>query len=492
MPTLSLVWFKRDLRVHDHLPLTRAAQRGPVLGVFFYEPEELQDSHFAPRHLQFRQDCLAELSRDLRKLGIPLWPMQGGAVDCLERLHRRLPFERIYSHEETGLAWSFARDLRVQAWCEARKIRWIEYPSHGVVRRLGDRDHWDKHFLARVDREPLPPPPGSGPEGFPLLGPKPLSDLGLSPEAGDFQPGGERAGRARLRAFLDQDAHGYSWSLSDPLRSKRHGSRLSPYLAWGSLSLRQVFRATRARIRESRAAKDPFVRELGGHLRSFEKRLFWQSHFIQKLESQPDLEFLPLARPFHRLRTEVPDPDRLEAFAQGQTGYPMVDAGIRCLKESGWINFRMRAMLVSFASYQLWLPWQETAKVLGRLFLDFEPGIHYPQIQMQSGVTGINAIRVYCPIKQAKDRDPQGVFLRRWLPELRGLSLEEIFAWPRSPRTGTRAGRIYPKPVVDLDVSTDLAKSQIFSLKKSPEVREMVPAILDRHGSRWGGVRREN
>ena len=115
-----------------------------------------------------------------------------------------------------------------------------------------------------------------------------------------------------------------------------------------------------------------------------------------------------------------------KAWCEGYTGFPMVDACMRFLLTKKWLNFRMRAMLISFASHQLQLDWRKTSKHLAKHFLDFEAGIHYSQIQMQSGLTGINAIRIYSPTKQAIDQDPDTTFIQKWVPELKGLPKEII------------------------------------------------------------------
>ena len=170
------------------------------------------------------------------------------------------------------------------------------------------------------------------------------------------------------------------------------------------------------------------------------------------------------------------------------TGFPFIDACMRYLKNTGWINFRMRAMLVSFASYQLWLDWRITSKYLARLFTDYEPGIHYSQVQMQSGTTGINTIRIYNPIKQSLDHDPNGNFIKEWVPELREVPDKHIHQpWMMSPIemkfVDYKRGISYPEPLVDNVLSTQLAKDRIWSIKKTNKAKELSKIIVQKHAS---------
>ena len=238
------------------------------------------------------------------------------------------------------------------------------------------------------------------------------------------QLGGETIALETLHSFLETRGERYSDELSSPLTGWDSCSRLSPYLAWGHVSLRYVFQRLSARQEALRSTKKAGG-DVGGWLKSLAahgSRLRWRSHFSQKLHDQPSIEFETMVRTYDALRAGPFDEVRYAAWLDGQTGYPMVDACMRSLHHTGWLNFRMRCMLVSFACYQLWLDWRRLTPAMARLFLDYEPGIHYPQFQMQAGTTGINANRIYSASKQAEDHAGPGYeFIRRWVPELKDV-----------------------------------------------------------------------
>lgn len=252
--------------------------------------------------------------------------------------------------------------------------------------------------------------------------PKPPVTRASGEDKPQRQQGGREIALATLSSFLSDRSGFYRGGISSPIQATEASSRLSPYLAWGCLSPREVVQATRTTVAKQRAkgmdTKHPLI--LG--LRSFESRLHWRCHFMQKLESEPTLELAHMHKAHIGIRDELLNDTesqrRLVAWRNGQTGWPMVDACLAMLKQQGWINFRMQAMLISTASYLLWLHWRQTGLHLAREFVDYEPGIHWPQIQMQSGSTGINTLRIYNPVKQAQDQDPRGQFVRKWLPAL--------------------------------------------------------------------------
>jgi deoxyribodipyrimidine photo-lyase len=487
---VHVVWFKRDLRVDDHAPLAEAAARGPVLPLHVVEPNLWAQPDAAGRHWASIAEGLAELRAALAELGQPLVIRVGRATDIFEDLRCRVGIAGLWSHQETGNGWTFARDREVAAWCRAHGVPWHEPRQHGVLRRLRSRDGWARRWDAFMAQPTIPHPAGLPPLAGLDLGPLPDGHaLGL---AADPCPGraagGRRAGLALLDSFLEERGRPYGRAMSSPVSAVDACSRLSDHIAYGTVSLREIVHAVRRR-RAALFASAPSGdrREWLASLDSFVARLHWHCHFVQKLEHAPAIEFAPFHPAFAGLRDD--DDVRFEAWASGRTGYPMIDACMRALAATGWINFRMRAMLMAFASYQLWLPWRRTGSHLARLFTDYEPGIHWPQVQMQSGTTGINMLRIYNPTKQGRDHDPDGRFVRQWLPELADAPTAFVHEPWRWPGAAVLEGR-YPRPIVDHAESVRLARVRIAEARRRPGFRDEADAIQERHGSRGSGMRR--
>ena len=474
-PDVQVVWFKRDLRVRDHAALTAAVDTGaPVLPLYVVEPSLVAHPHTSPRHVELVLDGLADLRQSLAALRAPLIVRVGEVVDVLEELSQQVAIESVHSHEEFGVLATWERDRAVAGWCRTRGVRYREHRQSGAMRGLASRDAWSRQRIALFSQPPHRVPDAIRPTEV-APGPIPeLRDLGLASEAMEYrQRGGERAGREVMRSWLTERVPGYEKHLSSPVSGWAGCSRLSVHLALGTVSAREVHARVQARKGEPGSPRFS--------LGAFEERLAWRDHFTQKLEEAPFIEQGALHSAFDALRPSTPNPRALEAFTEGRTGYPMVDAVLRSLAATGWTTFRMRSMVASFASYDLWLPWQESGRVLARWFTDYDPGIHWPQIQMQSGVTGMNALRIYDPVKQQLDHDPTGEFVRRWVPELRDVP-ESLLATPWLVASQDRHD--YPDPIVDHAAAVVQAKRRIAAVRQRIRGDGSTKALLERHGSR--------
>ena len=488
--TIAIMWFKRDLRIADNVALNAAIATGlPVLPLYIFEPDYWAHPTSSDRHWHFIRQCLIELHDALSALGQPLIIHIGNAEAIFKSLIETYDVTSLYAHEETGNHLTYQRDIAIQTLCEAHHIPFHEMAGNSVKRRMASRDGWAKARAIRLQSPTIAPPSHMMPihdahsdKLPPIDTPLILNKVGKA-----AQKGGRKAGLALLDSFLSYRARRYLPSISSPEFGAEFSSRLSPYLAWGSLSEKEVVHRLQNHLKHHNDSLQTFEKRA---IKAVLTRLSWRGHFMQKLEDQPAIEFHAMHHFCDDLRKGPPNQNYLAAWQHGRTGYPIIDACMRCLAQTGWIPFRMRAMLVSFASYHLWLDWRITAPHMARLFTDYEPGIHYSQFQMQSGVTGINTIRIYNPIKQSYDHDAKGRFIKRYVPELRSVPLD----WLHEPHRMSDDMRQsyglndpdndYPLPIIHNAPAIKSAKQKLAEARNQSGFKTISAQVYHKLGSR--------
>ena len=448
----AIVWFRRDLRVHDHPALRAALDRAErVVCVFCLDDRLLHGRHESGSRTQFLLECLGDLDSSLRDRGSRLVVRHGPAERELALLVEELGAAEVHF---TADVTPFARS-RGEATDRALAGTDVELHAHpgltvvddpGEVRTQKGKPQtvftpYYRAWLHRLRREVLEAP-GSMPalpEGLAEGRLPSLESLGLVQEVEDPLPGGERAGRERMAAFLRDDVTEYS-ANHDALGEQRT-SRLSPYLRFGCVSPREL---------EDRLPD-------GEGPEAFRRQLAWRDFYQQVILHHPGNAFHEHQERYRGQIDWRRDEDGFQAWTEGRTGFPLVDAGMRQLRREGWMHNRARLVTGSFLTKYLGVDWREGERWFMRLLIDGDEANNNGNWQWIASV-GTDPQpafkRIYNPALHMERFDPDGSYVRRYVPELRDVPdehLREPWEMPDGLQSevGCVIGEDYPEPIVD-------------------------------------------
>ncbi len=466
MQKINIVWLKRDLRTQDHEPLHYALKSPlPFLIIFIFEPSIIQYPDTSLRHLQFQYFSVLRINEILKPFDHQVIIFYQEAVMVFDFLSQQFEIYQVLSYQETGLYHTFHRDLKLKKFFKNKGILWKEFPKDAILRGFKSAFlDWNINFEKYIQNPVIRNNFQQNSSIQNLQNPFQLPDkfiASITDYPKEFQPAGEKYAWKYLDSFIKERGQKYFQMIGRPLESRYHCSRLSPYFSWGNITIRQVYQEVlkNKNYKKNQKSFDAFL-----------ARLKWNNHFIQKLEKNVYYENECINPKFENIDYQN-DEKKLEAWKKGETGIPIIDSNMRCLIQTGWINFRMRAMLVSFLCHYLEIEWKLGVYHLAKLFLDYEPGIHYPQFQMQAGVTGVHIIRTYNPIKQSYEKDPNAEFIKTWLPQLKDVPLTYAHEpWKihslENQWLNFELGKNYPKPILNIEKHPMKLVKKLWEIKK--------------------------
>jgi deoxyribodipyrimidine photo-lyase len=441
---VSVVLFTSDLRLHDHPPLCAALEAADAVVPLFVRDRAVAAAGFAPPNRSaFLADCLTDLDSCLRDRGGRLVVRSGDVVDEVCRVVAEADADEVHMSAAHS-RFAVSREERLRRALEAAGRRLFVHDAVTVAVPPGEVTPASSgHFAvftpyyrqwARARLRPVLAAPRRVPVPDRVRGEPPPARAGIADVSPGLPPGGESVGRARVVAYWRRGLDAYDDTRDDLATDAT--SRLSAHLHFGTLSPVELIH--RARRRAGPGA-DAFVRQLA-----------WRDFHRQVLAARPDAAHADYRTRHDRWRTERTAAEDIEAWRQGRTGYPLIDAAMRQLRHEGWMHNRARLPAASFLTKTLYVDWRIGAAHFLYWLVDGDISNNQLNWQWMAGTgTDTRPNRVLNPVVQAKRYDPDGAYVRRWIPELSGLGAPEVHE-PWTLPAPLRAALDYPEPVVEL------------------------------------------
>ncbi len=483
---VNLLWFRRDLRIADNWLLQQGTGENALCLPFFIVDPYFYNtwSEIGGSRVRFLFESLEQLNLDFQSIGGQFYLLEGNSVAVIENLLQLLLTNNyqpeLYFHRDRQISYGLTRDTQIVGSCQRLQVSCHIGNNNFLILNESRMNTWRSQFYDYQKQPLIPTPeeirtldlekllcPQEPNRGSSLVS---LSHLKqkythLFSQKSPLFDGGSSQGLSKLKTFIDYRYKGYHWKLSQPfLALKGATSQLSPHIMWGTLSVRQI---NKLAYEKAHYFKEIGQKKLEFSLRAFLDRLRWHESFTQRLYFHPELAQKNWYSEFDSLYNWQLTPQQeeyLHKWKEGQTGFPLVDASMRQLQQYGWLNFRMRAMVVTFLCINCGVSWFHGAKHFMNCLVDGDIAINHWQWQMQAGITNplAKTIRIYNPEKSLQDKDPNLEFVNIWLPELKGFNLEQILA-------REYLGKVkYPQPMLDF------LRTRRENGKKVAEIREQV------------------
>ncbi|CEG27442.1 FAD-binding domain-containing protein [Bacillus sp. B-jedd] len=458
---MNIVWFRRDLRTLDHYPLFKASTFGEVLPLYIIEPTVWKKGNLSARHYEYVKESLLDLAGSIEELGGTLFIAYGDAEEIFARIFEENGPFNLFFHSGAG----FPKPDFFK-WLDDRGVYYVDYPSSDIE---GNQPITFKKWLAEISHMKVTTPIKINMANrIPDWLSSSSSILNRVQPEGEFirfgQAGGEGNAIETLESFLSDRHVKYFSAKNSPLKESLYSSRLSPYLAWGNISLKFVVLGTVKLLEENpplsqQKALDAFLRNL------YKRFLLIKTDLGDRQANSPVL---------WEGKKQQKD---YESLKEGRTGIPIIDASITCLMKTGWLPFVLRRLVAFFAINCVGLEKSRVSRLLGSLSLDYDPPIHEDQIEMAAALKGNS--NYFHIVRAGRKINPDGSFIKRFLPELEGLPeryIHEPWLFPGFFRLG------YPAPIIDPDQCYKSLSCQSDVLDKKKDLARSTENDEDSHG----------